>query len=114
MSKEHAYAYEAGYHDGATHYELDHCPSCKNIADLQDALAENAKLRELMYERAHKHAIHHMTEDELRITAANVLADNAKLRWLCRELSEFLTESEWAIWPEYRDAMHELGIEVDE
>ena len=47
MSKEHAYAYEAGYHDGATHYELDHCPSCKNTADLQDALAENAKLREL-------------------------------------------------------------------
>ena len=80
MSKEHAYAYEAGYHDGATHYELDHCPSCKNTADLQDALAENAKLRELMYERAHKHAIHHMTEDELRITAANVMAENAKLR----------------------------------
>lgn len=47
MSKEHAYAYEAGYHDGATHYELDHCPSCKNTADLQDALDENAKLREL-------------------------------------------------------------------
>lgn len=45
---------------------------------------------------------------------ADMLADNAKLRWLCRELSEFLTESEWAIWPEYRDAMHELGIEVDE
>ena len=80
MSKEHAYAYEAGYHDGATHYELDHCPSCKNTADLQDALAENARLRELMYERAHKHAIHHMTEDELRITAANVMTENAKLR----------------------------------
>lgn len=40
-------AYEAGYHDGAINYELDHCPSCKNIADLQDALDENAKLRKL-------------------------------------------------------------------
>lgn len=47
MSKEHAYAYEAGYIDGSTHYELEHCPACKNIADLQEALAENAKLREL-------------------------------------------------------------------
>ena len=48
MSKEHAYAYEAGYIDGSTHYELEHCPACKNIADLQEALAENAKLRELL------------------------------------------------------------------
>lgn len=46
MSKEHAYAYEAGYRDGSTHYELEHCPACKNVADLQEALAENAKLRE--------------------------------------------------------------------
>ena len=48
MSKEHAYAYEAGYRDGSIHYELEHYPSCKNVADLQEALAENAKLRELM------------------------------------------------------------------
>lgn len=48
MSKEHAYAYEAGYRDGSIHYELEHCPACKNIADLQEALAENAKLRELL------------------------------------------------------------------
>ena len=47
MSKEHAYAYEAGYRDGSVHYELEHCPACKNIADLQEALDENAKLREL-------------------------------------------------------------------
>lgn len=40
--------YEAGYHDGAINYELDHCPACKNISDLQDALDENAKLRELV------------------------------------------------------------------
>ena len=47
MSKEHAYAYEAGYRDGSIHYELEHCPACKNVADLQEALDENAKLREL-------------------------------------------------------------------
>lgn len=46
MSKEHAYAYEAGYRDGSINYELEHCPACKNVADLQKALAENAKLRE--------------------------------------------------------------------
>ena len=46
MSKEHAYAYEAGYRDGSINYELEHCPACKNVADLQEALAENAKLRE--------------------------------------------------------------------
>lgn len=50
LKKGDVHAYEAGYHDGATNYELDHCPSCKNIADLQDALDENAKLRELAAE----------------------------------------------------------------
>lgn len=126
MSKEHAYAYEAGYHDGATHYELDHCPSCKNTADLQDALAENAKLRELMYERAHKHAIHHMTEDELRITAANVMAENAKLTKLARWMYQVMDESCAVHYP-YEPApvsmqalmraekeLQALGIEVDE
>lgn len=48
MSKEHAYAYEAGYRDGSINYELEHCPACKNVADLQEALTENAKLRELV------------------------------------------------------------------
>ena len=47
MSKEHAYAYEAGYRDGSINYELEHCPACKNVADLQEALDENARLREL-------------------------------------------------------------------
>lgn len=45
MSKEHAYAYESGYRDGSINYELEHCPACKNVADIQEALAENAKLR---------------------------------------------------------------------
>ena len=38
--------------------------------------------------------------------------ENERLRWLCGELSEFLTEAEWMIWPEYREAMVELGIEA--
>ena len=29
------------------HWELGNCPSCPNIADLQEALEQNAKLREL-------------------------------------------------------------------
>ena len=45
MSKEHVYSYEAGYRDGSIHYELEHCPACKNVADLQEALAENASLK---------------------------------------------------------------------
>lgn len=45
MSNEHAYAYEAGYRDGSINYELEHCPACKNVADLQEALDENARLR---------------------------------------------------------------------
>lgn len=33
-------------HADQAHWELGNCPSCPNIADLQEALAENAKLRE--------------------------------------------------------------------
>ena len=29
------------------HWELGNCPSCPNIADLQEALEQNVKLREL-------------------------------------------------------------------
>lgn len=47
MSKDHD-AYGAGYRDGSINYELEHCPACKNVADLQEALDENAKLRELI------------------------------------------------------------------
>lgn len=43
-------AYEVGYRNGSIHYELEHCPACKNIADLQEALEENAKLQELLNE----------------------------------------------------------------
>ena len=34
-------------HADQAHWELGNCPSCPNIADLQEALEQNAKLREL-------------------------------------------------------------------
>lgn len=37
------------------HMELHECPGCKNVADLQEALAENAKLRELLQYVADNH-----------------------------------------------------------
>lgn len=40
-------------------------------------------------------------------------ADNRKLRELCKELAEFLTEAEWLQWPELRTEMQRLGVEVD-
>jgi len=40
--------YDAGYRDGSINYELEHFPACKNVADLQEVLEENAKLREQM------------------------------------------------------------------
>lgn len=41
---------------GSIQYELEHCPACKNVADLQETLAENTKLRLLVldiYESAY-------------------------------------------------------------
>lgn len=117
MSKEHAYAYEAGYRDGSIHYELEHCPACKNVADLQEALDENARLR---------------SELESVGTAAylygrsDLNADNAKLRELVRAF-DWCTENfdtpnkcdrcplpqSDALEPECEVRMYELGIEVD-
>jgi len=72
MSEEHVYAYEAGYRDGSINYELEHCPACKNVADLQEVLEENAKLRESVKRL--------MTQRDERLARAE--ADNAKLREL--------------------------------
>lgn len=85
---------------------------------------ENARLRELIYDRAHVHAIQHMTEDELRVTATNVMEENRKLRELVRDLY-----AEWrfaharmryiVLQHEERmrgieQRMSELGLEVSE
>ena len=85
MNKEHSYAYEAGYRDGSINYELEQCPACKNVADLQEALAENAKLRELV--RAAWRCIH----SGLSCSDCRLVAGGCTLQ----------------------SAMRELGIEVD-
>lgn len=101
------------------HWELGNCPSCPNVADLQEALEQNAKLRDMMYEHAHVYAIQNMTEDELRITATNVMEDNAKLRELVldmwRLLYDWLFKAHEVPYDELKavsDRMCELGIEV--
>lgn len=89
---------------------------------------ENARLRELIYDRAHDHAIQHMTEDELRITLANALDENAKLRELCADMWPHVryrlsmcascelpcdASDECLLYEPMRRRMRDLGIEVD-
>ena len=84
MSKEHD-AYEVGYRDGSINYELEHCPACKNVADPQEALEENAKLRA---ERDYLLMNSNPTATELRRVRRewkNDRDENAKLRELATE-----------------------------
>lgn len=121
MSKEHAYAYEAGYRDGSIHYELEHCPACKNVADLQEALAENAKLRE-QSERLFDKTLELATENSKLRELCKLCereAENAKLRELVQDMwHEGMCECGSlgkcaACMYEYPTRMHELGVEVD-
>lgn len=73
-------------------------------------VAENARLRDLMYGRAHDYAIQHMTEDELRITAANALGENQQLREL---LDYALPIAMYAASTEEGDRIRELMREVE-
>lgn len=109
MSKEHAYAYEAGYMDGSVHYELEHCPACKNVADLQEALSENAKLREQVADAC------------MQLGGAWVRC--TELRELVRDMWTYITEpvskrnnlkERLARLDDIGDRMRELGVEVDE
>ena len=110
MTKEHAYAYEAGYRDGSIHYELEHCPACKNVADLQEALEENAKLREQLEYALQTSRARLETIDRLK-------AENAKLRELVLDLYDAIDSVFWDGEVETRERfeprMSELGIEVD-
>ena len=123
MSKEHAYAYEAGYRDGSINYELEHCPACKNVADLQEALAENAKLRETLHRRTEQ--FEGMTEMWVERGV-----ENAKLRELVRDMWEGYNDPRCeechlkdtptcadcpicAREASVIDRMRELGVEVD-
>lgn len=84
---------------------------------VRELRAEKAKLRELMYERAHVYAIQNMTEDELRITATNVMEDNAKLRELVAEMFNAcpmcVNCAHNHLTVGWYDRMRELGVEVD-
>jgi hypothetical protein len=88
-------SYEAGYRDGSINYELEHCPACKNFADLQVALDENAKLRELavgmygMFEMFDKMLGNH---DACETPRPLIFGEDKS----------------------FKDVMRELGIEVDE
>lgn len=95
MSKEHAYAYEAGYVDGSTHYELEHCPACKNVADLQEALAENAKLRELV------EILVHCMDDADGCDTCPVNGNPYDVR------------SEWAACDSLRELLNDVGVMVE-
>lgn len=136
MTKEHAYAYEAGYVDGSTHYELEHCPACKNVADLQATLDENAKLREQMerlvtllrvdcdidasWDGLRRFWSIGLTEDGclMRDRACKAEAENAKLRELAADMwNEGMCECgsrgkcarcEYG----YPDRMRELGVDA--
>lgn len=87
MSEEHAYAYEAGYRDGSIHYELEHCPACKNVADLQEALAENESLRELVakYSAAAKYLCGFSHCNECNLDCASVFGD-VPSGWNCARM----------------------------
>jgi len=84
MSEEQAY--EAGYMDGLTHYELEHCPACKNVTDLVVTLDENTKLRELC---------------------------GAMLRFILPSSKRHSLKESMAIVDDFADRCKVLGIEVE-
>ena len=116
MSKEHAYAYEAGYRDGSVNYELEHCPACKNVADLQEALDENAELRKDIRDLDVCCQILSNRADGYFSWAVQIDVENDKLRKLCADLyAEMITYSDA---PNYNASvwipkLRKLGIEVD-
>lgn len=94
-------------------------------SEYRDLMDKYIKLQDLTYERAHEYAIQHMTEDELRVTATNVMNENARLRELIAELHSLATselvyvgydhdgEYEYRIGAAEK-AMRELGVEVSD
>lgn len=121
MSKEHSYAYEAGYRDGAINYELDHCPACKNVADLQEALEENAKLREELEQWHRLTAGIELPEYPItEFKPKDLERENAELRELVRAawrcIHSGLSCSDCRLVAggcTLQSAMRERGVEVD-
>lgn len=104
--------YEAGYRDGSMHYELEHCPACKNVAGLQKALADNDKLWDLN---------EHMRLKDMSIIG-ELEEENDKLRKLAHKMWKPFcwAQSGYDVClpdeedREIRDLAHELGVEVPE
>ena len=125
MSKEHAYAYEAGYRDGSINYELEHCPACKNVADLQEALAENAKLRSQCADLVDERERLFRTNVEKNGEILRLVDENTKLRelvrWMYYLMESCAVQHPYAPAPISYDRLLqaqaracELGIEVTE
>ena len=119
-------AYDIGYRNGSVHYELEYCPACKNIADLQEALEENAKLREEVEQWHRLTAGIELPEYPItEFKPKDLERENAKLRELVRDIWEACpTDGYYCIYHcEHYDKeseshcklearMRELGIEV--
>ena len=76
------------------HWELANCPGCKNVADLQEALDENARLREV---------------STIMLTCINSGRDRDC--WECPAHKQF-DDLRW--FCTIRHMCAELGVEVDE
>ena len=82
----------------------------QHITKLQ---VENDKLRDLMYERAHRYALHHMTEDELRIVATNLMEDNTELQELIIDLVKECKHNHFKLPSRLINRIKELEIEME-
>lgn len=82
-------------HADQAHWELGNCPSCPNVADLQEALEQNAKLRELAHLVAE-----YVSADQCEgcVTKRACNAGELDMCWIRKAILEKLRE---------------LGIEVD-
>jgi hypothetical protein len=86
--------------------------------------AENTKLREQIHWLKKGDILHVLTDQEYidqcereRLMQVGIDAldkENSRLRELCKDLAEFLTEAEWLQWPELRAEMQRLVVEADE
>lgn len=64
-------------HAEQAHWELGNCPSCPNVVSLQEALEQNAKLRELVSDLYYetKSPSNHATQVEIRMRELGIEAD---------------------------------------
>ena len=119
-------------HADQAHWELGNCPSCPNIADLQEALEQNAKLREqterlvtllrndcdieASWDGLRKFWYIGLTESGclMRDRACKAEAENAKLRELVDELYPLADYGamDASELDRAHDLMRELGVDA--